>query len=217
VPSPPAPSPPDAANAEPDRARRVLVAVTAGIAAYKTCHVVSRLAQQGLDVRVVMTPDATRFVGPVTLQALSGRPVLASTWDADTDPASQHVGLARWCDLMLIAPATANCLAKLAHGLTDDLVALTANALPGSDRPGGTPLLVAPAMNADMWANPLTQRNLQTLHDLLPNLTQLGPDDGWQACRTAGPGRMLDPDAIVDAVMARFNTPGRQDARTPSA
>jgi len=190
--------------------KRVLVAVTAGIAAYKTCHVVSRLAQQGHDVRVIMTPDATRFVGTVTFQALSGHPVLTTPWDHDTDPASQHVGLARWCDLMLIAPATANTLAKLAHGLTDDIVSLTCSALPSS-----TPLLIAPAMNADMWQNPVTQRNLATLKDLLPNLTQLGPDEGWQACRTSGQGRMIDPDAIVSAVVDRLATPRRQDAKTP--
>ncbi|MEO0587673.1 MAG: flavoprotein [Planctomycetota bacterium] len=187
--------------------KRLLVAVTGGIAAYKTCHVVSRLSQAGHDVRVIMTPAATRFVGPATFQALSGHPVLTSAWQPDPassfpdpDPlpdllSSPHVALARWCDLMLIAPASADCLARLAAGLTDDLVALTASALPAT-----TPLWVAPAMNADMWQNPIVQRNLATLRDALPNLTQLGPDAGWQACRTSGQGRMMEPDAIVERV-----------------
>ncbi|MEO0964482.1 MAG: flavoprotein [Planctomycetota bacterium] len=197
-------------NAPP---KRLLIAVTGGIAAYKTCHVVSRLSQAGHDVRVIMTDAATRFVGPATFQALSGHPVMTSAWaphpDAsfpDPDPlpdllSSPHVALARWCDLILIAPASADCLARLAAGLTDDLVALTASALPSA-----TPLVVAPAMNADMWANPIVQRNLATLRDALPNLTQLGPDDGWQACRTSGQGRMMEPEAIVEAVIRQMGT-----------
>ncbi|MEM0915215.1 MAG: flavoprotein [Planctomycetota bacterium] len=198
--------------------KRILVAVTGGIAAYKTCHAVSRLSQAGHDVRVIMTDAATRFVGPATFQALSGHPVRTSAWAPhpdtafpDPDPlpdllSSPHVALARWCDLMLIAPASADCLARLAAGLTDDLVTLTASALPGSSTSGGTPLLVAPAMNADMWQHPIVQRNLATLRDTLPNLTQLGPDEGWQACRTSGQGRMLEPETIVEAVQSALTS-----------
>ncbi|MEM6334503.1 MAG: flavoprotein [Planctomycetota bacterium] len=187
--------------------KRLLVAVTGGIAAYKTCHAVSRLSQAGHDVRVIMTPAAARFVGPVTFQALSGHPVMTSAWQPDPasgfpdpDPlpdllASPHIALARWCDLMLIAPASADCIARLAAGLTDDLVTLTASALPTN-----TPLWLAPAMNADMWHNPIVQRNLAALRDALPNLTLLDPDEGWQACRTSGQGRMMEPDAIIDRI-----------------
>lgn len=174
------------------RKSRVLIAVAGGIACYKVPPIVSRLSQEGCEVRVVMTQAATKFVTPLTFQSLSGQAVLTSMWDRDDRPDSQHVGLARWCDLMLIAPCTANTIGKLAAGLADDLVSLVAMALPSE-----TPLLLAPAMNADMWGSPIVQRNLQTLRDLLPNLHEIGPDDGWQACRTSGQGRMSEPDAIL--------------------
>lgn len=179
--------------------RRVLVALTGGIAAYKTATLVSRLVQAGAEVRVVMTDAATRFVGPLTFQSLSGHPVLTSMWDHDDRPDSQHVGLARWCELMVIAPCSADTLAKLAAGITDELVSLSACALPED-----TPLLIAPAMNADMWANPIVQRNLRTLRDHLPNLHEIGPDEGWQACRTSGSGRMAEPEAIFEAVLKQL-------------
>lgn len=180
--------------------RRVLVGVSGGIACYKTATLVSRLVQAGADVRVIMTEAATRFVGPVTFEALSGRSVLSSIWQSDDHPESQHVGLARWCELMLIAPASADMIARLAHGLTGDVVSLTAAALP-RDAEGGltTPLVVAPAMNADMWASPIVQQNMQILTEIF-GASQVGPDTGWQACRTAGPGRMSEADAIFDAV-----------------
>jgi len=174
--------------------KHIVVALSGGIACYKTATLVSRLVQRGADVRVLMTEAATRFVGPLTFQALSGKPVLSSIWQADDHPDSQHVGVARWADLMVIAPATANTLAKLAHGLTDDVVSLTACALPE-----GTPLLIAPAMNADMWGSPIVQKNVDTLAGL-PNVTMVGPESGWQACRTDGAGRMSEPEAIVDRI-----------------
>lgn len=185
-------------------ARHILIGVTGGIAAYKTAPLVSRLVQAGHDVRVVMTSAATRFVGPLTFQSLSGHPVQSSVWPQDGDhhdrPDSQHVGLARWADAYVIAPASADCIAKLAAGLTPDPVTLAACALPAD-----TPLLIAPAMNADMWASPIVQRNLKTLRDLLPNLHEVGPDDGWQACRTSGSGRMAEPDAIYARLSALLN------------
>ncbi len=176
--------------------RKVVVAVTGGIACYKTAALVSRLVQAGADVRVIMSEAATRFVAPLTFQSLSGKTVLMSIWQSDDHPDSQHVGLARWCDLMIIAPATANILGKLAAGLTDDVVSLVASALPRA-----TPLLVAPAMNADMWASPIVQRNLATVKQVLGYHT-VGPDEGWQACRTTGPGRMSEPQAIMAAAAA---------------
>ncbi len=175
--------------------KRIVVALSGGIACYKTATLVSRLVQQGAEVRVLMTESATRFVGPLTLQSLSGKPVLSSIWQSDDNPDSQHIGVARWCDLMVIAPATANILAKLAHGLTDDMVSLIACALPS-----GTPLLLAPAMNADMWANPIVQKNVVTLN-ALDHVTMVGPESGWQACRTDGAGRMSEPEAILEAIL----------------
>ncbi|MEM9752738.1 MAG: flavoprotein [Planctomycetota bacterium] len=176
--------------------RRILVGVSGGIAAYKTATLVSRLVQGGADARVIMTEAATRFITPLTLQSLSGHPVLTSVWDHDDRPDSQHVGLARWCELLVVAPCSADMIAKLAAGLTPDVVSLTACALPAE-----TPLLLAPAMNADMWANPIVQRNLGTLRDALPNLQEVGPEDGWQACRTSGGGRMAEPESIAAAIV----------------
>lgn len=195
--------------------KKVLIALTGGIACYKTATLVSRLVQSSAEVRVIMTEAATKFITPLTLQSLSGHPVLTSMWKHDDRPDSQHVGLARWCDVYAIAPCSADMIAKLAHGLTPDLVSLTASALPGD-----TPLLLAPAMNADMWANPICQRNLSLLRELLPNLNEVGPDEGWQACRTNGGGRMSEPEAVRDALIEVLGgsdlTPSRQDAKTPS-
>ncbi len=176
--------------------RKVLLGVTGGIACYKSATLVSRLVQAGADVRVAMTESATRFVGPVTFLSLSGHPVQTSIWDVDDRPDAQHVGLSRWCDLFIVAPATANCIAKLATGLCDDPVTLAASALPE-----GTPTLIAPAMNADMWASRAAQRNVATLRDEL-GYAMVGPEAGWQACRTQGAGRMSEPDAIIEAAGA---------------
>lgn len=190
--SPPDTSPANHALAE----RRIVVALTGGIACYKTATVVSRLVQRGATVRVIMTDAATHFITPLTLQSLSGRPVLTSIWQADDQPESQHIGVARWCEVMLIAPASADMIAKIAHGLCDDLVSLIACSLPKD-----TPLLVAPAMNSDMWQSPIVQQNLTVLRDTL-RCRIIGPEEGWQACRTRGPGRMSEPETIVEAVAA---------------
>ncbi len=202
----PAPGPqhdgrPDDGRTAPDvlasfRNRRIVIGVSGGIACYKIATVVSQLVQAGASVRVAMTESATRFVGPLTFQSLSGHAVLTSLWQSDDRPDSQHVGLARWCEMMIIAPATADVMARLAAGLTDDVVTLTACALPA-----GVPVLLAPAMNADMWANPIVQRNVTTLQQIAGYRT-VGPDEGWQACRTLGSGRMSEPAAIVRAAAA---------------
>lgn len=183
----------------PDAAMRdatVLVAVTGGIAAYKTAALVSRLAQAGATVSVLMTEAATRFVGPVTFEALSGRPVHVSLWDQQENRDAQHIALARRADLLIIAPASANTIGKIAHGICDNVVTTVAAALPRGPEP--TPVLFAPAMNADMWASPIVQQNVATLRETL-GWQQVGPDDGWQACRTAGAGRMAEPDALYAA------------------
>lgn len=172
-------------------ARHVVVAVSGGIASYKTAELVSRLVQDGAEVRVIMTEAATRFVAPLTFQSLSGRPVLTSIWDVHDHHDSQHIGIARWCELFMIAPATASTIARLAAGICDDPVTLVASALPRE-----VPVLLAPAMNAQMWGNPLTQRNVATLKELLDYHTA-GPDEGWLACRTEGAGRMCDTEGIL--------------------
>jgi len=173
--------------------KKVIVAVTGGIACYKSATLVSRLVQAGADVRVVMTDAAMKFVAPLTFQTLSGKPVVTSIWQAQESYDSEHVATARWAEIAIIAPCTANTLAKLATGICDEPVSLTLAALPRS-----TPALLAPAMNAQMWDNPITQRNLKTVCEVLGYQT-VGPEEGWQACRTAGVGRMSEPDAILDA------------------
>jgi phosphopantothenoylcysteine synthetase/decarboxylase len=174
------------------------VGITGGIAAYKTCTVVSRLAQAGAHVTVAMTEAATHFVTPLTFQALSGNPVYTSPWDHLESKDPQHIALASSAALALVAPCTMDCLAKLATGRTDDVVTLILSAV---DRQK-TPVLLAPSMNAVMWEQPSTQRNLRTLQE--DGFAFIGPADGWQACRTSGTGRMSEPEEILGMITDRL-------------
>jgi len=174
--------------------RRVLVGVTGGIAAYKTAMLVSRLAQGGARVTVAMTPAATKFVTPLTFQALSGNPVYTSAWEHVESQDPQHISLATGTDLAVVAPCTMDCLAKLASGHTDDVVTLILSAV---DR-AKTPVLLAPSMNSVMLAQPSTQRNLAILAS--DGYRIIGPDEGWQACRHVGAGRMSEPEAILSEI-----------------
>ncbi len=176
--------------------RRILIGVTGGIAAYKTAYLVSRLAQSGAEVTVAMTEAATRFVGPLTFQALSGRPVYTSPWDHIESSDPQHIALARGLDVAAVAPCSMNMLAKLASGRADDAISLILSAV---DR-GRSPVILAPAMNTQMLAQPATARNLATLR--ADGYTIVGPGDGWQACREIGPGRMSEPEEILEAMRA---------------
>lgn len=177
--------------------RRVLLAVCGGIAAYKSAELVRRLQDLGAEVRVIMTRGAQEFITPLTLQALSGHPVHHSLLDEEAERAMGHIELARWADLLLIAPATADCLARLVAGRADDLLGAVTLATP-------SPVLLAPAMNQQMWKDPATQANLQTLEER--GFHQAGPDSGEQACGDIGPGRMLDPTLIAEAAAALFDT-----------
>ncbi len=183
------------------RGRRIIVGVTGGIAAYKTAMLVSRVAQSGADVTVAMTEAASRFVSPLTFQALSARPVYTSAWEHLESNDPQHISLASAADAAVVAPCTMDCMARLAAGMTDDVVTLILSAI---DRTR-TPVLLAPAMNAAMWAQPSTQRNARQLVE--DGYTLVGPGEGWQACRTVGVGRMSEPEeilaALVRAVAAR--------------
>jgi len=176
--------------------KRVIVGVTGGIAAYKTCTLVSRLAQAGAQVTVCMTTAATKFVGPITFQALSANPVYTSAWEHIESNDPQHISSARSADLAIVAPCTMDCLAKLATGMTDDIVCLILSAI---DRIR-TPVLLAPAMNETMWTQPATRRNIATLKD--DGYSIIGPAEGWQACRAVGPGRMVEPEQLLDAIVA---------------
>jgi phosphopantothenoylcysteine decarboxylase/phosphopantothenate--cysteine ligase len=179
-------------------APRIIIGLSGGIACYKVASVVSALAQSGAEVTVAMTDAATKFVGPLTFQALSGRPVYTSQWEHIESHDPQHINLARSANLMLIAPCTMDMLAKLATGRTDDAVSLIASAINVKSQP----ILLAPSMNEVMWNQPSTQRNLQQLqHD---GLAIIPPGSGWQACRTEGVGRMAEPDDLLAAVRKRL-------------
>lgn len=184
---------------------RILVGITGGIAVYKTCTLVSRLAQAGAEVTVLMTPAATRFVTPLTFQALSARPVYTSPWEHVESQDPQHISLAAGADACIVAPCTMDCMARLALGMTSDVVTLVLSAVDRSR----TPVLLAPAMNAVMWAQPSTQRNLATLTS--DGYRIVGPGQGWQACRMVGEGRMSEPETIAAAVAESLT--GRRDAQ----
>jgi phosphopantothenoylcysteine decarboxylase/phosphopantothenate--cysteine ligase len=172
---------------------RILLGVTGGIAAYKSAEIVRRLKERGAEVQVVMTAGARQFVTPLTFQALSGRPVRTDLWDEAAEAAMGHIELARWPDRILVAPASADFLARLAHGLADDLLATLCLAT-------DVPITVAPAMNRLMWANAATQANADTLRGR--GVVLLGPGVGDQACGETGPGRMLEPAELADAILA---------------
>ena len=178
------------------RGARIIVGVTGGIAAYKACTLVSRLAQAGAEVTVLMTDAATRFVGPITFQALSGRPVYTSAWEHVEASDPQHIALAKAATAAVVAPCTMDCMAKLAAGFTDDVVTLVLSAV---DR-RATPVLLAPAMNDVMWDQPSTRRNAATL--AADGYRFVGPGSGWMACRTVGVGRMSEPEEILAALAA---------------
>ena len=175
----------------PFEGRSVLVCVTGGIAAYKACHVVSRLAQGGADVTVAMTDSATKFVQPLTFQALSAKPVYTSVWQHSEAHDPQHIALADRADLAIVAPCTMDAMAKLATGVTEDVVCLILSAI---DR-ARVPVVLCPAMNSAMWAQPATQRNAKQLVE--DGFELLGPGEGWQACRHVGAGRMVEPEQIL--------------------
>jgi phosphopantothenoylcysteine decarboxylase/phosphopantothenate--cysteine ligase len=180
-----------ASNPDPISGKHVVVGVTGGIAAYKTAAMVSTLVQAGAEVRVVMTESATRFVAPLTFQALSRSTVHVGMWDAGQSFASAHIALADWADLTVVAPATANFLAKAACGLADDLLSTTLLAM-------DCPVLLAPAMNTRMWNHRAVQDNVARLRSL--GYPMVGPAEGPLACGTSGTGRMAEPDEILAAL-----------------
>lgn len=173
--------------------KKILLAVTGGIAAYKSLELVRLLKKQGADVRVIMTKSATAFIQPLSFQALSGHAVHCELLDTEAENAMGHIELARWADVFVIAPATSNTLAKFAHGLADDLIStlyLAANC----------PVYVAPAMNHAMWNHSATQTNVKILQN--HNLNLIAPESGEQACGEMGVGRMAEPETILQRLIA---------------
>ncbi|BCM24052.1 phosphopantothenoylcysteine decarboxylase [Methyloradius palustris] len=175
--------------------KKLVLGITGGIAAYKAAELVRLLVKQGIDVQVVMTKSACEFITPITLQALSGKPVFSEMWDGSIANGMPHIELSRSADAILIAPASANFLSKLVHGSADDLLSTLCLAR-------DCPLIVAPAMNKQMWENPATQRNIQQLQ--ADDIKVIGPDAGEQACGEVGLGRMLEPAEIAEWLSTAF-------------
>ena len=180
-------------NASTRPLNRVVLGVTGGIAAYKAAELTRLLVKEGIAVDVVMTAGATKFIAPMTMQALSGNPVLTDLWESGSANAMGHIDLSRHADAIVVAPASANFIAKLAHGIADDLLSALCLAR-------DCPLLVAPAMNMQMWGNAATQRNVAQVR--ADDIEILGPGSGDQACGEIGDGRMLEPEEILAALLA---------------
>ena len=175
--------------------KNILLGITGGIAAYKCPDLVRHLKKAGAQVRVVLTESASHFVAPMTLQAVSGNAVSKELFDPTAELSMSHIELAKWADLVLIAPATANIIAKMANGIADDLLSTICLATPAK-------IVIAPAMNQQMYKAAATQQNLATLESR--NTLVLGPDDGFQACGDIGPGRMVEPTTIVENINNYF-------------
>ena len=177
--------------------KRIVLGVTGGISAYKAAFLVRLLRKNGANVRVVMTQSATKFVTPLTFQALSAKPVHTELLDLNTETAMGHIELAKWADLILIAPASANFIARYANGFAEDLLSTLCLAT-------DSPVIIAPAMNQQMWRNQATQENLERIN--ARGITVVGPTAGIQACGDDGPGRMLEPEEIVAHTANIFQT-----------
>lgn len=175
--------------------RELVIGVTGGIAAYKTAALVSLLVQAGARVSVVMTSSSERFVGAATFAALTGRPVGRAMFDEAAHPLGAHIDLAARAELVCVAPATADLLAKAAHGLADDLLSTLLLAFDG-------PVLLAPAMNNQMWEKPAVQRNVKQLRE--DGYGIIDPEEGWLSCRQRGPGRMAAPERIFESIAAQL-------------
>lgn len=177
--------------------KQILLGVTGGIAAYKSAELIRRLQDLGADVRVIMTPGAQEFITPLTLQALSGNPVHTALLDPEAEAGMGHIELARWADLLLVAPATADFIARLVQGQGDDLLATVCLAT-------SAPICLAPAMNQAMWKSPATQANLKQLNER--SIQCFGPAEGSQACGDIGPGRMLEPTELAQLTAQQFSS-----------
>lgn len=177
--------------------RNIILGVSGGIAAYKAADLASKITQAGAVVSVVMTDSAQEFVGPVTFEALTNRPVNDELFVPTEHYQGEHIGLARLGELLVIAPATANCLAKLAHGLADDLLTTLALAFTG-------PVIVCPAMNSEMWSKPSVQRNVEQLKK--DGMSFVEPGEGWLSCGAVGAGRMAEPAEILEAIRVELES-----------
>ena len=187
--------------------RRIILGISGGIAAYKAAELLRLLIKQGIDVQVVMTEAACHFITPTTMQGLSGQPVMTSQWDASVPNSMAHINLSRAAEAIVIAPASADFIAKLAHGLADDLLSTLCLAR-------NCPIIIAPAMNREMWLNAATQRNVKQL--LADGVQMLGPDSGVQACGEEGMGRMLEAEELARDIAGLLRTDKTLNVSSPS-
>jgi phosphopantothenoylcysteine decarboxylase/phosphopantothenate--cysteine ligase len=174
--------------------KKILIGITGGIAAYKTCSLVNMLIKEGADVRVVMTEAATKFVSPLTFQSLTNHVVYSDMWQTYNKDEVEHISLAKWADIIIISPATANTIGKIALGLADNLLTTVVMATPKD-----TPILFIPAMNTNMWNNPLVQKNIETLLKD-KKYTFMDPRKGVLACRDEGEGKIADNKDIFEKI-----------------
>lgn len=183
---------------DPFQGREIVVGVTGGIAVYKAAGLVSALRQRGAAVTVVMTANAARFVQPLSFAVLSARPVISDLFERPESYETEHIALAQRTELAIVAPATANLLGKLAHGIADDALTTTLIGL-------ACPILLAPAMNHRMWANPIVEANVERLKQLGYHIVE--PEEGWLACGERGAGRLASIEAILEAAAAVLSEP----------
>ncbi|MEK6841463.1 MAG: bifunctional phosphopantothenoylcysteine decarboxylase/phosphopantothenate--cysteine ligase CoaBC [Nanoarchaeota archaeon] len=172
--------------------KKILVGITGGIAAYKTCSLVNMFLKEGADVKVIMTYGATNFVTPLTFQSLTNHPVYLDMWQTYNKEEVEHISLAKWADILVISPATANIIGKIAHGIADDLLTTATMALPK-----GTSVLIIPAMNTNMWENPIVQENVKKLASN-NKYHFIDPRKGVLACRDEGSGKIADNKDIFE-------------------
>jgi len=172
--------------------KKILIGVTGGIAAYKTCSLVNMFLKEGADVKVIMTQGATKFVTPLTFQSLTNHPVYLDMWQTYNKEEVEHISLAKWADIMIISPATANIIGKIANGMADNLLSTVVMALPKE-----TDVLIVPAMNTCMWENPIMQKNIETLAGY-KKYKFIDPRKGILACRDEGSGKIADNQVILD-------------------
>ena len=188
---------------QPPMAQEIIIGVSGGVAAFKTAALVSDLVQSEIGVTVVMTRAATKFVGPTTFRALTGRPVYTRMFEGQQFPLGPHIELARQADLLCVAPATAHLMAQAAYGLADDLLSTLLLSFTG-------PVVMAPAMNTQMWQKPPVQRNLQQLREDGHHIVD--PQAGWLSCRDQGVGRMAEPTEIKAAILRILTEGGKREA-----
>ena len=176
--------------------KEVLLGVTGGVAGYKSADLCSKLVQKGARVSVIMTESAHQFIGPTTFEALTRRPVNSAPFEANEHFQGEHIGLAQRADIVIVAPATAATIARIAHGMSDDLLSTTLLVTTA-------PIFVAPAMNCEMWAKPTVQRNVNQLKE--DGLHIIAPEEGWLSCGQVGAGRMASPGSILTQLEAHFS------------